>query len=98
MSARCRLGFVFGSAVLVAGLAVAAALGSGFGGASLPAKAVIPGVRGAGFPVVAATIPTGYTVVSSGSVDNPSGAQTQGMVFCPAGTVVWSGGALGEWG
>ena len=38
--------------------------------------------------------PTGYIIVDSPSLGSPVGKQVHGKVVCPAGTVVWGGGAL----
>lgn len=36
--------------------------------------------------------PPGYTVVNSGTIDNPAGLQSRGNAVCPSGTVVLGGG------
>jgi hypothetical protein len=38
--------------------------------------------------------PALYSVAQSDSITAPSGVQTRGTISCPAGTVVWSGGAV----
>jgi hypothetical protein len=37
----------------------------------------------------------GYSIVNSGAVSNPNGAQSYGQVTCPTGTVAFSGGVFG---
>jgi hypothetical protein len=43
----------------------------------------------------ASTDVNGYTVVNSGTLSNPNGAQSYGQVNCPTGKVAFSGGVFG---
>jgi hypothetical protein len=47
----------------------------------------------AGKPAPARGTPPGYQIVESSGFTAPNGVQPRGSVFCPAGTVVWGGGA-----
>jgi hypothetical protein len=62
-----------------------------------PSVPAVPAL-GAAFgkaPLAAPPALTGYTVVTSAILDNPNGAQSNGTVSCPAGTVALGGGAIG---
>jgi hypothetical protein len=85
------------------GLMVGALAGVGAAGAATkataPARTSSAPVSGtdaapAVSPQVRSIAPAGYTIVHSGSVDNPNGDQTLGDVACPSGTVDWGGGVL----
>jgi hypothetical protein len=87
---RTRSGAVVAAAAVA--LVMMGAMAGPAGAAVKPSAAVQPhkGPK----PPKPPKAPPGYTVVNSGSIDNPAATQTRGNVSCPSGTVVLGGGAF----
>src|SRR4051812_25524306 len=74
------------AALALAGVGTLAFAGAGVASTTAPS---VPAAQPAA--VGTASIPPGYTRVSTGNLSAPAGTQARGSIGCPAGTVVFGG-------